>query len=102
MITLQPLWVCRHAFNILMKHEIKEIPEQHVYDIGYSEINRSINQAYYNFEACLEYIRKNKDKMDKFVKKTESMLEEYENDPTNELSRTYVEEVGNLMGIYVG
>nr|KAJ0222786.1 hypothetical protein LSAT_V11C200065640 [Lactuca sativa] len=67
--------LCRHAFNILMKHGIKEIPEQyienrwrkdvisrhynfgrHVYDIGDSEINRSVNQAYYNFEACLEYL----------------------------------------------
>nr|KAJ0217309.1 hypothetical protein LSAT_V11C300127800 [Lactuca sativa] len=114
--------LCRHAFNILMKHGIKEIPEQyienrwredvisrhynfgrHVYDTGDSEINRSVNQAYYNFEACLEYVRKNKEKMDLFVKKTESMLKEYENDPTNELqkNRTDVEEVGKLMGITI-
>lgn len=105
-----------------MKHGIKEIPEQyienrwrkdvisrhynfgrHVYDTGDSEINRSVNQAYYNFEACLEYVRKNKEKMDLFVKKTESMLKEYENDPTNELqkNRTDVEEVGKLMGITI-
>ncbi|XP_052625593.1 protein FAR1-RELATED SEQUENCE 5-like [Lactuca sativa] len=114
--------LCRHAFNILMKHGIKEIPEQyienrwrkdviprhynfgrHVYDTGDSEINRSVNQAYYNFEACLEYVRKNKEKIDLFVKKTESMLKEYENDPTNELqkNRTDVEEVGKLMGITI-
>ncbi|KAL7591215.1 hypothetical protein Lser_V15G31694 [Lactuca serriola] len=83
--------LCRHAFNILMKHGIKEIPEhyirnrwrkdvisrhynfgRHVYDIGDSEINRSVNQAYYNFEACLEY-----------------------------KNRTDVEEVGKLMGISI-
>ncbi|XP_052625623.1 protein FAR-RED IMPAIRED RESPONSE 1-like [Lactuca sativa] len=114
--------LCRHAFNILMKHGIKEIPEQyienhwrkdvisrhynfgrHVYDTGDSEINRRVNQAYYNFEARLEYVRKNKEKMDLFVKKTESMLKEYENDPTNELqkNRTDVEEVGKLMGITI-
>ena len=58
---------------------------RHVYDTGDSEINRSVNQAYYNFEACLEYVRKNKEKIDLFVKKTESMLKEYESDPTNEL-----------------
>nr|KAJ0197145.1 hypothetical protein LSAT_V11C700379150 [Lactuca sativa] len=54
---------------------------RHVYDTGDSEINRSVNQAYYNFEACLEY----------------------ENDPKNELqkNRTYVEEVGKLMGISI-
>nr|KAJ0221137.1 hypothetical protein LSAT_V11C200081290 [Lactuca sativa] len=101
--------LCRHAFNILIKHGIKEIPEQyienrwrkevisshynfgiHVYDTGDNEINRSVNQAYYNFEACLEY-------------KIESMLKEYENDPTNELrkNRTDVEEVGKLMGISI-
>ena len=105
-----------------MKHGIKEIPEQyienhwrkdvisrhynfgrHVYDIGDNEINKYVNQAYYNFEACLEYVRKNKEKMDLFVKKTESMLKEYENDPTNELqkNRTDVEEVGKLMGISI-
>nr|KAJ0193243.1 hypothetical protein LSAT_V11C800448010 [Lactuca sativa] len=41
--------------------------------------------------------------MDFFVRKTESMLKEYENDPTNELekNRTYVEEVGKLMGISI-
>nr|KAJ0208839.1 hypothetical protein LSAT_V11C400214470 [Lactuca sativa] len=89
-----------------MKHGIKEIPEQyienhwrknlisrhyhfgrHVFDTGDNEINRSVNQTYYNFEACLEYVRKNKDKMDFFVKKTESMLKEYENDPANELNK---------------
>ncbi|KAL7584683.1 hypothetical protein Lser_V15G46220 [Lactuca serriola] len=114
--------LCRHAFNILMKHGIKEIPKQyienrwrkdvisrhynfgrHVYNTRDIEINRSVNQAYYNFEACLEYIRKNKEKMDLFVKKTESMLKEYENDPTNELqkNRTDVEDVGKLMGITI-
>ncbi|XP_023749947.2 uncharacterized protein LOC111898248 [Lactuca sativa] len=114
--------LCRHAFNILMKHGIKEIHEQyiknrwrkdvisrhynfgrHVYDIGDNEINKYVNQAYYNFEACLEYVRKNKEKMDLFVKKIESMLKEYENDPTNELqkNRTDVEEVGKLMGISI-
>nr|KAJ0196854.1 hypothetical protein LSAT_V11C700375390 [Lactuca sativa] len=68
-----------------------------------NEINRSVNQAYYNFEACLEYVRKNKEKMDLFVKKTKSMLKEYENDPTNELqkNRTDVEEVEKLMGITI-
>nr|KAJ0225639.1 hypothetical protein LSAT_V11C100010080 [Lactuca sativa] len=91
--------LCRHAFNILMKHGIKEIPEQyienhwrkdvisrhyhfgrHVYDTRDSEINRSVNQAYYNFEACL---------------KIESMLKEYENGPTNQIqkNRTDVEEL---------
>nr|KAJ0192939.1 hypothetical protein LSAT_V11C800389950 [Lactuca sativa] len=41
--------------------------------------------------------------MDLFVKKTESMLKEYENDPTNELQKniTNVEEVGKLMGISI-
>nr|KAJ0207146.1 hypothetical protein LSAT_V11C500287370 [Lactuca sativa] len=114
--------LCRHALNILMKHGIKEIPKQyienrwrkdvisrnyhfgrHVYDTGNSEINKPVNQAYYNFEACLEYIRKNKDKMDLFVKKKESMLNEYENDPTNKLKKnmTDVEEVGKIMGISI-
>nr|KAJ0224930.1 hypothetical protein LSAT_V11C100009670 [Lactuca sativa] len=76
---------------------------RHVYDTRDSEINRSVNQAYYNFEACLEYVRKNKDKMDLFVRKTEIMLKEYENDPTNELQkhRTNVEEVGKLMDISI-
>ncbi|XP_052622428.1 protein FAR-RED IMPAIRED RESPONSE 1-like [Lactuca sativa] len=94
--------LCRHAFNILMKHVIKDIPEQYIENRD-SEINISVNQAYYNFEACLEYVRKNKEKMDLFVKKTESMLKECENDPTNELqkNRTDVEEVGKLMGITI-
>ncbi|XP_052623761.1 protein FAR1-RELATED SEQUENCE 5-like [Lactuca sativa] len=67
------------------------------------EINRSVNQAYYNFEACLEYVTKNKEKMDLFIKKTERMLKEYENDPTNELQKNWtdVEEVGKLMGITI-
>nr|KAJ0214295.1 hypothetical protein LSAT_V11C400193660 [Lactuca sativa] len=110
--------LCIHAFNILMKHRIMEIPEKyianhwrkdvisrhyhfgrHVYDTGDSEINRSLNQAYYSFKACLEYVRKNKDKMDLFAKKTESMLKGYANDPTNEL--TDVEDVGKLMGISI-
>nr|KAJ0192682.1 hypothetical protein LSAT_V11C800405060 [Lactuca sativa] len=115
--------LCRHTFNILMKHGIKEIQElyiksrwgkdvisryyhfgRHVYNTGDNEINRSVNQAYYNFEACWEYVRKNKEKMDFFfVKKTESILKEYENDPANELqkNRTNVEEVGKHMDVSI-
>nr|KAJ0207470.1 hypothetical protein LSAT_V11C500256670 [Lactuca sativa] len=60
---------------------------------------RSVNEAYYNFEACLECVRKNKDKMDIFDKKIEIMLKEYENDPTSEL--TNVEEVGKIMSVSI-
>lgn len=44
-----------------------------------------VNQAYYNFEACLDFVRLNKEKLLFFVKKIERMLKEHENDPTNGL-----------------
>ncbi|KAL7588388.1 hypothetical protein Lser_V15G39548 [Lactuca serriola] len=50
----------------------------------------------------VEQLNKNSDLKIEF-EKTESMLKEYENDPTNELqkNRTDVEEVGKLMGISI-
>nr|KAJ0194759.1 hypothetical protein LSAT_V11C700366360 [Lactuca sativa] len=97
------------SLQLIKKHAVKVYTSTLFYEVhkeiykGSCEINRPVNQAYYNFEACLEYIRQNKDKMDLFGKKTESMLKEYENDPTNELqkNRIDVEEVGKLMGISI-
>nr|KAJ0201679.1 hypothetical protein LSAT_V11C600311780 [Lactuca sativa] len=65
-------------FEYIENHWRKDVTSRHynfgrhVYDTGDSEINRSVNQAYYNFEACLEYN-----------------------------NRTDVEEVGKLMGICI-
>lgn len=58
-----------------------------------------VNQAYHNFEACLDFVRLDKEKLDSFVKKTDSMFKEYENDPINELLKkwTNIDEVGKIM-----
>ncbi|XP_023757061.1 protein FAR-RED ELONGATED HYPOCOTYL 3-like [Lactuca sativa] len=77
--------LCRHALNILMKHGIKEIPEQYIENYW----RKDVISRHYNFG--------------RHVYDTESMLKEYENDPTNELqkNKTDVEEAGKLMGITI-
>ncbi|KAL7595078.1 hypothetical protein Lser_V15G27962 [Lactuca serriola] len=117
------IWtLCRHIFNIIMKHGIKEIHEyyienswrkdvisrhyyfgRHVYVLEDSEINRSVNLTYYNFKSCLDFLRKNKHKMDSFVSIPKDIPKGYENDPINEVpkNRTDVEEVGWLMGVSI-
>nr|KAJ0191260.1 hypothetical protein LSAT_V11C800427180 [Lactuca sativa] len=106
--------LCRHAFNIIMKHGIKEITEQYIEN----HWRKDVISRYYHFgrhetvkltdlsikhTTTLKHVRKNKDKIDLFVKKTKSMLKEYENNLTNELqkNRTNVEVVGKLMCISI-
>ena len=105
-----------------MKHGIKEIPERYiesrwtkdviskqyrfgrnVYETTDNDNNKFINQAYYNFEACLDFIRQNKEMLASFVQKTESMLKEYQNDPESLLvkKRTNADMVSRLMGITI-
>ena len=105
-----------------MKHGIKEIPEKYVesrwtkdviskqyhfgrnvYETADSENNKMVNEAYYNFEACLDFVRENKEKLASFVQKTKSMLKEYQNDPENGMmkKRTNAEMVSRLMGVTI-
>ncbi|XP_042757971.1 protein FAR-RED ELONGATED HYPOCOTYL 3-like [Lactuca sativa] len=75
--------LCRHAFNILMKHVIKEILEEYIKD----RWRKDVISRHYHFGRH----------------KTKSMLKEYKNNPTNELqkNRIDVEDVGKLMGISI-
>lgn len=114
--------LCRHAFCILMKFGIKQIPEQyivsrwrkdvisrhyhfgrHVSDSGDAETAKLVNEAYYNFESCLDILRADKEKLASFIQKIEIMHKELENDTSYEImnKKTDVDMVSKLMNISV-
>ncbi|KAI3708543.1 hypothetical protein L2E82_37758 [Cichorium intybus] len=114
--------LCRHAFCILMKFGIKQIPEQyivsrwrkdvisrhyhfgrHVSDSGDAETAKLVNEAYYNFESCLDILRADKEKLASFIQKIEIMHKELENDTSYGImnKKTDVDMVSKLMNISV-
>nr|KAJ0203581.1 hypothetical protein LSAT_V11C500249200 [Lactuca sativa] len=95
--------LCRNAFNILMKLGVKEIPDDYIENCWRKDVIPRHCQFAYNFEACLEYVRKKIENGFFFLKKTESMLKEYGYDLTNELQNNMrnIEEVGKLMGVSI-
>nr|KAJ0224376.1 hypothetical protein LSAT_V11C100045160 [Lactuca sativa] len=87
--------LCRHAFTIIMRCCVKEIPERHIMKIWRKDTFSShesdsrgrenvklVNDSYYSFKSCLDIVKDDKKKLDLFVDKQQMLLKELESDYT--------------------
>ncbi|KAL7608981.1 protein FAR-RED IMPAIRED RESPONSE 1-like [Lactuca sativa] len=91
--------LCRHAFTIMMRCGVKEIPERYILkrwrkdvisrnyrfsfvqsDSGDCENVKLLNDSYYSFESCLDIIRDDKRRLALFAEKQQMLLKEFESD----------------------
>nr|KAJ0218218.1 hypothetical protein LSAT_V11C300139810 [Lactuca sativa] len=116
--------LCRHAFTIIMRCGVKEIPERYILkrwrkdvisrnyrfsslqsDLGDCENVKLVNDSYYNFESCLDIVRDDKKKLTLFVEKQQILLKEFESESDYTFaglkSKTDGEVVCKLMGVSI-
>ncbi|CAI9302651.1 unnamed protein product [Lactuca saligna] len=89
----------RHAFTIMMRYGVKEIPERYILkrwrkdvisrnyhfsyvqsDSGDCENVKLVNDSYYSFELCLDIVRDDKKRLALFAEKQQMLLKEFESD----------------------
>jgi len=109
--------LCRHALKILIRKDFQEIPEQYIlsgwrkdvissnyqlsrdrFEENDSEVSRLVNEAYLNFESCLDSVRNNKEELTKFFRKTEILKIEFKSDsstlvPNKDKDKEIIEEL---------
>ncbi|XP_052619892.1 protein FAR1-RELATED SEQUENCE 5-like [Lactuca sativa] len=88
--------LCRHAFTIIMRCGVKEIPERYILkgwrkdvisrnyrfssvqsDSGDCENVKLVNDSYYSFESCLDIVRDDKKRLALFAEKQQMLLNEF-------------------------
>ena len=89
--------LCRHAFTIMMRCDVKEILERYILkrwrkdvisrsyrfnsvqsDSGDCENVKLVNDSYYSFESCLDIVRDDKKRLALFAEKQQMLLKEFE------------------------
>ncbi|XP_023733150.1 protein FAR-RED ELONGATED HYPOCOTYL 3-like [Lactuca sativa] len=114
--------LCRHAFTIMVRCGVKEIPEMYILkrwrkdvisrnycfsslqsDSGDCENVKLVNDSYYSFESCLDIIRDDKKKLILFAEKQQMMLKEFKSDYISAglKSKTDGEVVCKLLGVII-
>nr|KAJ0207109.1 hypothetical protein LSAT_V11C500294630 [Lactuca sativa] len=112
----------RHAFTIMVRCGVKEIPEMYILkrwrkdvisrnycfsslqsDSGDCENVKLVNDSYYSFESCLDIIRDDKKKLILFAEKQQMMLKEFKSDYISAglKSKTDGEVVCKLLGVII-
>ncbi|CAI9265140.1 unnamed protein product [Lactuca saligna] len=111
-----------HAFTIMMRYGVKEIPERYILkrwrkdvisriyrfssvqsDSGDCENVKLVNDSYYSFESCLDIVRDNKRRLALFAEKQQMLLKEFESDYISHglKSKTDGEVVCKLLGVTI-
>ncbi|XP_052623644.1 protein FAR1-RELATED SEQUENCE 5-like [Lactuca sativa] len=114
--------LCRHAFTIMMRCGVKEIPESYILkrwrkdvisrnyrfssvqsDSGDCENVKLVNDSYYSFESCLDIVRDDKKRLALFAEKQQMLLKEFESDYISPglKSKTNGEVVCKLLGVTI-
>nr|KAJ0222588.1 hypothetical protein LSAT_V11C200073550 [Lactuca sativa] len=114
--------LCRHAFTIMMRCGVKEIPERYILkrwrkdvisrnyrfssvqsDSGDCENVKLVNDSYYSFESCLDIVRDDKKRLTLFAEKQQMLLKEFESDYISPglKSKTDGEVVCKLLGVTI-
>nr|KAJ0202082.1 hypothetical protein LSAT_V11C600319260 [Lactuca sativa] len=114
--------LCRHAFTIMMRCGVKEIPEMYILkrwrkdvisrnyhfsslqsDSGDCENVKLINDSYYSFQSCLDIIRDDKRRLGLFAEKQQMLLKEFESGYISPglKSKTDGEVVCKLLGVTI-
>nr|KAJ0203237.1 hypothetical protein LSAT_V11C500259910 [Lactuca sativa] len=116
--------LCRHAFTIMIRYGVKEIPERYILktwrkdvisrnyrfssrqsDSRDCENVKLVNDSYYNFESCLDIIRDDKKKFALFAEKQQMLLKEFESESdytsAGLKSKTDGEVVCKLIGVSI-
>nr|KAJ0194542.1 hypothetical protein LSAT_V11C800429180 [Lactuca sativa] len=114
--------LCRHAFTIMMRCGVKEIPKRYILkrwkkdvisrnyrfssvqsDSGDCENVKLVNDSYYSFESCLDIVRDDKKRLDLFAEKQQMLLKEFESDYISPglKSKTDGEVVCKLLGVTI-
>ncbi|XP_052625885.1 protein FAR1-RELATED SEQUENCE 5-like [Lactuca sativa] len=114
--------LCRHAFTIMMRCGVKEIPERYILkrwrkdvisrnyhfssvqsDSGDCENVKLVNDSYYSFESCLDIVRDDKKRLALFAEKQQMLLKEFESDYISPglKSKTDGEVVCKLLGVTI-
>nr|KAJ0217328.1 hypothetical protein LSAT_V11C300145650 [Lactuca sativa] len=112
----------RHAFTIMMRCGVKEIPERYILkrwrkdvisrnyhfssvqsDSGDCENVKLVNDSYYSFESCLDIVRDDKKRLALFAEKQQMLLKEFESDYISPglKSKTDGEVVCKLLGVTI-
>ncbi|KAL7582685.1 hypothetical protein Lser_V15G45809 [Lactuca serriola] len=112
----------KHAFTIMMRCGVKEIPERYILkrwrkdvisrnyhfssvqsDSGDCENVKLVNDSYYSFESCLDIVRDDKKRLALFVEKQQMLLKEFESDYISPglKSKTDGEVVCKLLGVTI-
>ena len=112
--------LCRHAWKILLKKDIKKIPEQYLlrrwrkdvisanyqlsrdgFDDRDAEVTKLVNDAFFNFESCLDLVRDNKEKLVCFVEQTEAMLKKARGESSGDVLSNNTHVVEKLIGVAI-
>nr|KAJ0209844.1 hypothetical protein LSAT_V11C400183770 [Lactuca sativa] len=114
--------LCRHAFTIMMRCGVKEIPERYILkrwrkdvisrnyrfssvqsDSGDCENVKLVNDSYYSFESCLDIVTDDKKRLTLFAEKQQMLLKEFESDYISPglKSKTDGEVVCKLLGVTI-
>nr|KAJ0216170.1 hypothetical protein LSAT_V11C300114480 [Lactuca sativa] len=114
--------LCRHAFTIMMRCGVKEIPERYILkrwrkdvisrsyrfsfvqsDSGDCENVKLVNDSYYSFESCLDIVRDDKKRLALFAEKQQMLLKEFESGYISPglKSKTDGEVVCKLLGVTI-
>ncbi|XP_052622359.1 protein FAR1-RELATED SEQUENCE 5-like [Lactuca sativa] len=114
--------LCRHAFTIMMRCGVKEIPERYILkrwrkdvisrnyrfssvqsNSGDCENVKLVNDSYYSFESCLDIVRDDKKRLALFAEKQQMLLKEFESDYISPglKSKTDGEVVCKLLGVTI-
>ena len=114
--------LCRHAFTIMMRCGVKEIPERYILkrwrkdvisrsyrfsfvqsDSGDCENVKLVNDSYYSFESCLDIVRDDKKRLVLFAEKQQMLLKKFESDYISPglKSKTDGEVVFKLLGVTI-
>jgi len=103
-----------------MKKDFQEIPEQYIlrrwrkdvissnynlrrdrFDESDAEVTKLVNEAFFNFESCIDLVREDKQKLSDFVKKTEVLMSELKSGSTNEVLDKNKDVVEKLMAVTI-
>nr|KAJ0194367.1 hypothetical protein LSAT_V11C800421060 [Lactuca sativa] len=114
--------LCRHAFTIMMRCGVKEIPKRYFLkrwrkdvisrnyrfssvqsDSSDCENVKLVNDSYYSFESCLDIVRDDKKRLTLFAEKQQMLLKEFEIDYISPglKSKTDGEVVCKLLGVTI-
>ncbi|CAI9285376.1 unnamed protein product [Lactuca saligna] len=112
----------RHAFTIMMRCVVKEIPERYILkrwrkdvisrnyrfssvqsDSGDCENVKLVNDSYYSFESCLDIVRDDKKRLASFAEKQQMLLKEFQSDYISPglKSKTDGEVICKLLGVTI-